>query len=371
MRVIGLIPAVALLISVSAQSSQPTPSPTPAMTMTQLTSQQDWTRAESVLLRNIWDCQTCSDSTTVLETLGRICIYLHKAPMAMEWLEQLREFTQSSPDQRARIDARLHLLHRIYLPDTAYNHDPRFHLTGIDLESPVDIQITADNRLIVMDRYRLIQLVENPDGVHRPVPPTSALPDDSRSLQLVDGEPVVVTQYGFWKQNRLNHFGNQDELTRIIDAVFTAHSTWLVLDRRHAQMLQFTADGTRIDTLQIPPLNGNERLLAGHIGGNWLMKPESRQILFMGSGLPVTIPFQGPGYALDDPIDLATDWFGHLYVLCSDHTVTIFSPQGVRLRHIHLDPGRGIIREAHAIAVGSDGRIFIADRKKHAIVCFR
>jgi hypothetical protein len=121
----------------------------------------------------------------------------------------------------------------------------------------------------------------------------------------------------------------------------------------------------------VPTVNGDEQLIQNHFGGCWMLHPASRQIISVGSAFEVNIPFKGPGYELQEPLDMATDLLGHLFVLCEDHVVTIFSPAGVRLQRVELDPDETVLEKASAITIQQDGKMYIADRKNHAIICYQ
>jgi len=331
---------------------------------------QQWQDAESYLLAELLRCRSGEQAVQAAENLARVSIFLHKAPMAMEWLEWAADHPVLTPQEREQTLRRIRNLHRIYLPSETYIRDTAFHLTSTDLESPSDIEVTSDHRLVIMDRYRLIIMAES-NGTFRPQPPTSTLPEDVQSLKIVDDEPVIITAYGYWRNNRINGFQGRGDLNRIIDAVFTVNGYWLVLDRRHADMLRFDRNGQFVQPVPVETVNGDEALLAHVFGGAWMIDPTTHQILSTGTRSSTQIPFKGPGYDLSEPLDMTSDWFGHLYVLCDDDSVTVFSPLGVRLRRIDLTGPDTDLRNPRAIAVSDDGTLYVADRKKHAIYRYR
>jgi len=328
----------------------------------------EWKKAESLLLQRLW-----SKSTNSLETIERfvqVCIYLHKAPLGMEWLEKTIVNTSMTDDQKIRYTKMLKNLQKIYLPDSEYKLTSLITSNNIDLDNPKDIVIADNGDLIVMDRYRLITLREQSPCNYQPVPPTSPLPEDIQSLKLVNGKPVIITRNGYFLDHRVKHFSNTHELTRIIDASFSNKGFWLIIDRRYSTLLRFDVDGKMLESFPVPALAGDEKIIRNNFGGCWILNPTSRRIITAGSKIEIQIPFKGPGYILNEPVDMTTDWFGHLYVLDKDNSVTIFSPSGIRLRRLILDQNKKFLKEASAIAVRDDGQIFIADRKKHAINCY-
>ncbi len=339
-------------------------------TLNNLLQNRQWTGAEAYLLNELLRSRSGRPAVDAAETLARVCVFIHKAPMAMEWLEFALDNPAVTSDKKDRMAQHLAILHRIYFSSETYDPDPGFKTSSIDFESPSDIEITSDQHLVIMDRYRIVNTAESDSGFFSPIQPTSTLPEKAQTLKLVGNEPVIITAYGYWKNHRMYEYSGRGELNRIIDAVFTVDGTWLVLDRRHSDMLQFDSEGAFIRPMAISPLNGDEKLVTHIFGGCWMIDPAGRQITSVGSGVVTRIPFKGPGYELDDPLDMATDWFGHLYVLCEDSTVTIFSPSGVRLRRIDLERDGNELRDPRAISVDAAGRLYVADRKKHAIFRF-
>jgi len=328
----------------------------------------EWEKAESLLLQNLWN--QSFNSLETIEKFVQVCIYLHKAPLGMEWLEKAILNIPMTDDQKKHNLNMLHNLQKIYLPQSKYTLEFSITANNIDLDNPEDLVITENGDLVVMDRYRLITFSEQSPANYLPVPPTSPLPEDVQTLKSIEGKPVIITQNGYYQDHRVNFFSSSVELNRIIDATLSNKGFWLIIDRRHSNMLRFDVAGNFLEAYPVPTLSGNEKIIRNNFGGCWILNPLSRQIITAGSNFEIRIPFKGPGYNIVNPIDIATDWFGHLYVLDKDNAVTIFSPSGIRLRRLLLDPENKFLKEIRAIAIKDDGRIFIADRKKHAIYCY-
>lgn len=332
---------------------------------------EQWASAEASLLKFVWNDPFGKEGIRAAELLSRLCIIAHKAPEAMEWLEIALENPTISEEQFHSIKNRLELLQRLYIPGQDYKLDTEFRLTGSDLESPQEIEATPDGDLIVLDRYRLLFFSGTKTGPYKLKPPTFPLPEKLRSLKLRGRDPVVVLENGYWFENRIYSFQGPVELTRIIDAVINSDNNWMILDRRNTNMVVFDIDGKFLNTIPAFPPNGNEQLLKHTSKGCWIMTPSSRQITTIGTTPSVKIPFKGANYSLSNPISMATDWFGHLYVLNQNKTIAIFSPKGICLKTVALDSRGDILRLPTDISIGQDGSIFIADRRRHEIFCFR
>ncbi len=332
---------------------------------------EQWTTAEASLLKYIWFDPYGKEGIRAAELLSRLCVMVHKAPQAMEWLEIAIANQKISVEQQNILKGRLELLQRLYIPGQDYRLDTEFQLTGSELESPQEIIVTPDDDLVVLDRYKLLIFSETKTGSYKLKPPTFPLPDRIRSLKLRGSSPLVVLENGYWLDNRIYNFQGPLELTRIIDAVITSNNKWMVLDRRNTNMVCFDIEGNFLDTIPAFPPNGNERLIKHSSNGCWVLTPSLRQVATIGTTPVVKIPFKGSNYNLTNPIGMATDWFGHLYVLNQNKTVAIFSPRGVCLKTVALDPKGDILRSPTDISIGPDGRIFIADRRRHEIFCYR
>ncbi|MBN1879379.1 hypothetical protein JW823_04640 [bacterium] len=337
----------------------------------QMMKSQDWQKAEASLLDFLWRNPSGTDGISACEMFAKVCVIVHKAPIAMEWLEIAINNPDISVERKAILLDRLSVLQQIYIPGREFRIDRHFQISGIEMESPTDIALTENGQILVMDRYRLITLSPDEKGRYQAIPPTTPLPDHSRFLKAIGDNPVIITDYGFWEKQKMYSFQGAGDIERIIDAAFTVSDEWLILDRRNTQMLRFNQDGQYLGPIAIGAPSGDEKLLPHPYGGCWMMSPTSRMIITVGNSPEVKIPYKGPGYILADPVAMAIDWFGHLYILNDNRTVTIFSPRGSCLHTVNLDPEEDILKSPSAIVVGSDGSIYITDKRKHEIYRFR
>lgn len=336
-----------------------------------LMASRQWSKAEAALMDYLWRNPSGIQGASACELLARVSVIVHKAPIAMEWLETVLNNPDVSVERQAEIRDRLRILQRIYLPGQGYRMNRSFEVIGVEMESPRQLGLSRNGQLFVMDRYRLITLSPDDSGRFHAIPPTTPLPEHSRTLKVIEDNPVIITDYGFWKNQKLYGFQGAGEIERVIDAAFTLAGEWLVLDRRNSQMLRFDQNGQHLGAIDSISPSGEERTLTHTYGGCWILSPVSRQILTAGTQPEIKIPYKGPGYSLSDPVAIATDWFGHLYVLNNNSTISIFSPGGSCLHTLNLDPEDNLLKSPSAIVVGSDGRIFVADRKKHEVYCYQ
>lgn len=85
------------------------------------------------------------------------------------------------------------------------------------------------------------------------------------------------------------------------------------------------------------------------------------------------VPQRGGAYRLENPVDIAFDALGYLYILDrSNGSVVIFSPAGAYLLAFTLpENAPGAFRRASAVALDSMGRLLIADDRAAGILVFQ
>jgi len=85
------------------------------------------------------------------------------------------------------------------------------------------------------------------------------------------------------------------------------------------------------------------------------------------------IDARGPGYEFRNPVDVAVDRLGHVYVLDRDSgSVFVFTPQG-QYRTSFSVPERapGAFRKATAMALDSAGRLYIYDDRLEVVQVYQ
>jgi sugar lactone lactonase YvrE len=82
---------------------------------------------------------------------------------------------------------------------------------------------------------------------------------------------------------------------------------------------------------------------------------------------------RGQGYEFKNPVDIAFDAFGHLYVLDrGSFTVWVFTPDGkLRTQFTLAEKAPGAFARARALTVDSAGRLFIFDERAEAVRVYR
>ena len=149
--------------------------------------------------------------------------------------------------------------------------------------------------------------------------------------------------------------------------VRTPDGSWFLLDADPRRVLKFNPDGTYrglATTSREEPVD----LAADGVGRLYVLdRAASRVIRFASDG-----EREGTVVAATwrRPEALAVDRLGNSYILDRDaRTIDIFSPAGQRLSRLGPTlPGNVELRAPRDLAVDDSGRIYIADRNARAVV---
>jgi len=162
--------------------------------------------------------------------------------------------------------------------------------------------------------------------------------------------------------------GQEPKELREIDAAgVTAAGDWLVMDGDERAIHRFSPRGEyrgifvpgRVKRMAIGP---NDQIAVVDRGNRIRLMAEGREL--------GEIPREGPNYEIDDPIDVAYDVFGHLYV-ADERRVFIFGFDRQLLRRFPSDTTSAAPRKITAFALDRFGSLFIADDDEEQIVQFR
>jgi TolA-binding protein len=157
------------------------------------------------------------------------------------------------------------------------------------------------------------------------------------------------------------------DLREIDAAAVTADGDWLIMDGGEREIHRFSATGEyrgifvagRVKRLAIGP---NDQIAVVDRGNRIRLMAEGREL--------GEIPREGPGYEIDDPIDVAFDVFGHLYVV-DERQVLIFGRDRQLLRRFPPDTASDASWKITAFALDRYGSVFIADDEEEQIVQYQ
>lgn len=184
-----------------------------------------------------------------------------------------------------------------------------------------------------------------------------------------DGQPVVTFKSGFQigaSPMRLvtapKPDGSPRELDGIPSGVATVMGELLLVDRDGKAILRYDTDGkylgpfASVNTEHIA-INGLDDVAA-------VVRDDKSVVIYDRSGaLLVKIPAKTTAYELRNPVSLAFDALGHLYVLDRGRpSVHVFSPQAKFVTTFAIaENAPGAFRQPEALAVDPAGRLYIYD----------
>src|SRR5262249_32758898 len=163
-------------------------------------------------------------------------------------------------------------------------------------------------------------------------------------------------------------------LQNLMAAVALRNGDWLVSDDDEHGIHRFSEKGTYVGAFS--PMKAS-RLAINDFDEVAVIDSDVKGITLLGADgkTTATIPAKREGYEMRNPVDVAFDPLGHLYVL-DRSSVYVFrqtKPQQWSLITLfNLKEGRpGAFKDATAFAVDAAGRIYIADDHAQRIQLYR
>jgi TolA-binding protein len=145
----------------------------------------------------------------------------------------------------------------------------------------------------------------------------------------------------------------------------------LVSDKNQKTVIRLSPQGKYI--ANFASIN-TERLTRNELDDVAIVDRDSKTIVVLDrDGKPLTkIPPKGPGYAIGEPIDLAFDSLGHLYVLDGKPAIYIFGPKNRLLATVTSAPKEaGGLQRPKALAVDAAGRLLVFDEATRRIQVYQ
>ena len=289
---------------------------------------------------------------------------------AMAEFQRVRDRWPDSPEAERALE-RITILYRLYIRSPAGAFAP------VTEEAYSTRRIPRVRELLVTARGEVFYATDSGVGATDPVAVARA-PDVERPRGLVLDRRGVVTAIASGAlmapdapalQMALPRPGRGPKEFRGIDAAgVTATGDWLIMDGDEQEIHRFSATGEYRGVFA----SGRVRRLAvGPDDQVAVVDRDQRIRLFVEGQEQGEIPRRGLSYEIDDPIDVAFDAFGHLYVV-DEKRVFIFGRDLQLVRRFPaLDDTRGASLKITAFALDRFGSLFIADDDEKQIIQYQ
>jgi outer membrane protein assembly factor BamD (BamD/ComL family) len=286
---------------------------------------------------------------------------------AMEELQLARSDPEAREDAEVAL-ARLTTLYRLYVKPTqvsAFVNAANDAVSRLKASDVLSVLVTPGGAAYFASKSAVIAL----NDLSRADPPPSAL--KPRGLAVDRFGRLVVIDGGTLKRKAapalfaLNM--PQGTSSKLLDETSTAlnlrNGDWLVAADDDRGIQRFAASGKYM--APFAPVRAS-RLAINEFDEIAALDRDGKTVKFLDeTGKPIgVIPQRGTGYELKNPVDIAYDVFGNLYVL-DRNTLFVFVPgrQASRLVRTYTEPENSpaAFRRAAAFALDPLGRMFIAD----------
>ena len=300
--------------------------------------------------------------------VGTLLAFLGDPVSAMEQYQIVRDDNPDGPEAGEAL-ARTTILFRLYMRPRGATYtvlpasDP-----GRRIERKVIALASANDGNVVIATERGLAMLRQTNAM----PPLATRP---RGLGVDrDGTVVALERASLLRRGAppvplaVTEDGESRSVGEIDALVVTSNGDWLVADRERRAVQRFTHDGTylgryagvRATRLAIDP---DDRVAVLDDDDRILVYEEGEQI--------GEIATRTDEYRIDNPVDLAFDGFGHLYVL--DREGIYIFDRGQRL--LTWFPGAAsaaaVFERATALAIDRFGRLYVADERDKLIYGFQ
>jgi hypothetical protein len=294
---------------------------------------------------------------------------------AFEPLQRLRTRFPMAPEATVA-EEWITTLYRFYLrapAQPAYAYATSIAPAGGRIRDFRDLAVGAGNHLFVATRPALLEFGPAGETIR------SAEMPDSRGV-IIDpaGRPVIVGDDGGLRAEGQPVLSlatarpdGKLETVRLDAGVVTSAGDVIVTNHDQKTLVRFGADGKPKG--EFARGIATRRLTVDDLDRVAALDADAKTVVVFGRDGKVVarIPERGTGYQFKQPVDIAFDRLGHLYVL-DRAAVFVFTPQRTLLTTFTVaDKAPGAFNNAEAFALDSAARLFIYDSRSSAVQVYR
>ncbi len=302
-----------------------------------------------------------------------LCLVQSGRPItAMEGLQRVRATLSASPEAATALSWNT-ILYRLYVrapAQAAYAYSGRMlgtptakfnDVSAVAIDARDQVLLAHKDSIAVFDpKGALVRSVSAPNA-HGVAFTSAGVPVVVREAMLVPegGAPMAM---GIPQPD-----GKAKAIEEIPTAVLAPTGIWFVADRKAKAIQMFSSAGKFQKAFVATPV---DRFAMNNLMDVAVLDRDAKGVTVYDLNAKVVgrIPTRGAGYELENPVDLAFDAMGHLYVLDrSKATVFVFGPQLKLVTSFTLpEKSPGSFHRAVAFAVDSAARLYIFDdRAQH------
>ncbi len=329
-----------------------------------------FSRVEMEYPRSIWAARAALGGAAALAQSDR-------AARAMTDLQRIRQQFEGTPEAATALDLNT-IVYRLYVRSPAR---PAYAFSGRVIGEAAKLKdvfgVVADPTGRVLVGHNKGVAVFDPKGAV-----VRSIPADSPSALFVDerGRIVIARREALIAEGAETTTllpppgsnGKPRQIEEVPSAAMMSNGDRLVADRKNKTVFRFSAAGKFVGTFgTVNP----ERIAVNRLDDVAMIDRDMKGVVILDrDGKPLSrIPAKGTGYELDNPVDLAFDPLGHLYVLDRGKpSVLVFGAKNRLLATVAVpDKDAGAFGKPQALAVDAAGRLFIFDDRTQRVQVYQ
>jgi outer membrane protein assembly factor BamD (BamD/ComL family) len=295
---------------------------------------------------------------------------------AMDQLQRIRNRFPNTPEAERALQWNT-VLYRLYVRAPA---QPAYVFSGRTvpaapgkLKDVTTIAIDPDNNLLVASKTGVIGYGAKGNQT------TSVAAPEPRNLAFDRlGKLVTIHEAGLRAEGKtpvalsLPAVAGKAPQLKVEDAAITSIGEYLVGDVDEKTIFRFAADGHYLG--EFAKAIEARRMAINDLDELAVLHNDTKAVtLFARDGkILKQIPEKGTNYQLRNPVDVAFDTFGHLYI-ADRAAVLVFSPDASKLISTFTVPEKtpGAIGSAEALALDRSGRLYLFDSRTDSVKVYR